>query len=164
MVDSTPWTNSIISGFEFLCTILQNVFNVSSESISSARSLRAAMVPNLARTAYGSTLSWTLLRPAPRNLQDHTTVSPDTLASSCMLCKVLAMLVLIPNRRSNLSVSRQETPTSSQTGLWCKVLCHILCPDPSIKHLCLIRPLGIWHAPSNMIWESSMWDGSNLYR
>jgi len=27
----------------------------------------------------------------------------------------------------------------------------------------LIQPLGIWHAPSNMVWESSLWDG-NLYR
>ena len=38
-----------------------------------------------------------------------------------------------------------------------------LCPEPSTKNLCVIQPLGIWHAPSNMVWESSMWDG-NLYR
>jgi hypothetical protein len=68
------------------------------------------------------------------------------------------------DHRSNLSFPHQETPTSSQRGLWCKVLHHILCPDPSIKNLCLIQPLGIWHAPSNMVRESSMcWDG-NLYR
>jgi hypothetical protein len=67
------------------------------------------------------------------------------------------------DRRSNLSFPRQETPTFSQRGLWRKVLRHILCPKPSTKNLCLIQPLGIWHAPSNMVLESSMWDG-NLYR
>jgi hypothetical protein len=35
------------------------------------------------------------------------------------------------DRRSNLSFPCQETPTSSQRGLWRKVLRHILCPDPS---------------------------------
>jgi hypothetical protein len=38
----------------------------------------------------------------------------------------------------------------------------LVSPKPSTKNLCLIQPLGIWHAPSNMVWESSMWDG-NLY-
>ena len=36
------------------------------------------------------------------------------------------------DRRSNLSFPCQETPTSSQRGLWRKALRHILCPDPSI--------------------------------
>ena len=35
------------------------------------------------------------------------------------------------DRGSNLSFSRQETPTSSQRGLWRKVLRHIICPQPS---------------------------------
>jgi hypothetical protein len=68
------------------------------------------------------------------------------------------------DHRSNLSFPHQETPTSSQRGLWRKVLHHILvCPQPSTTDLCLIQPLGIWHAPSNMVWESYMWDG-HLYR
>jgi hypothetical protein len=66
------------------------------------------------------------------------------------------------DRWSNLSFPRQETPTSSQRGLWRKVLHHILCPQPSTTNLCLKQPLGIWCAPSNMVWESYMWDG-NLY-
>ena len=67
------------------------------------------------------------------------------------------------DRRSNLSFPRQETPTSSQRGLWRKVLRHILCSQPSTTNLCLKQPLGIWCAPSIMIWECYMWDG-NLYR
>jgi hypothetical protein len=68
------------------------------------------------------------------------------------------------DRRSNLSFPRQEMPTSNQRGLWRKVLCHILCPpQPLTTNLCLKQPLGIWCAPSNMVWESFMWD-MNLYR
>jgi hypothetical protein len=67
------------------------------------------------------------------------------------------------DRRSNLSLPHQETPTSSQRGLWRKVLHHILCPQPSTTNLCLKQPLGIWCASSNMVWESYMW-GGNLYR
>jgi hypothetical protein len=67
------------------------------------------------------------------------------------------------DRRSNLSFPRQEKPTSSQRGLWRKVLHHILCSQPSTTNLCLKQPLGIWCAPSNMVWESYMWDG-NLHR
>jgi hypothetical protein len=58
------------------------------------------------------------------------------------------------DRRSNLSFPCQETPTSSQRGLWRKVLRHIPCPQPSTTNLCLKQPLGIWCAPSNMVWES----------
>ena len=58
------------------------------------------------------------------------------------------------DRRSNLSFPCQETPTSSQRGLWRKVLRHIPCPQPSTTNLCLKQPLGIWCAPSNMAWES----------
>ena len=67
------------------------------------------------------------------------------------------------DRRSNLSFPRQEKPTSSQRGLWRKVLRHILCSQPSITNLRLKQPLGLWSAPSNMVWESYIWDG-NLYR
>jgi hypothetical protein len=69
----------------------------------------------------------------------------------------------LSDRRSNLSFPRQEKPMSSQRGLWRKVLCHILCSQPSITNLCLKQPLGLWSAPSNMVWESYIWDG-NLYR
>jgi len=55
------------------------------------------------------------------------------------------------DRRSNLSFPHQETPTSSQRGLWRKVLRHILCLQPWTTNLCHFRPLGIWHAPSNMV-------------
>jgi hypothetical protein len=65
--------------------------------------------------------------------------------------------------RSNLSFPHQETPMSNQRGLWRKVLRNILCPQPSTTNLCLKEPIGIWCAPSNMVWESYMWDG-NLYR
>jgi hypothetical protein len=65
--------------------------------------------------------------------------------------------------QSFISSSRDtKTPTSSQRGLWRKVLRHILCPQPSTTNLCLKQPLGIWCAPSNMVWGSYMWDG-NLY-
>jgi hypothetical protein len=67
------------------------------------------------------------------------------------------------DRRSNLSFPRQEKPTSSQRGLWRKVLRHILCSQPSTINLRLKQPLGLWCAPSNMVWESYIWDG-NLYR
>ena len=62
------------------------------------------------------------------------------------------------DRRNNLSFPRQDTPTSSQRGLWHKVLRHILCLDSSSQNLNFIQPLGIWHTPSNMAWESSLWD------
>ena len=42
------------------------------------------------------------------------------------------------DRRSNLSFLHQATPTSSQRGLWRKVIGHILCPQPSTTNLCLI--------------------------
>ena len=58
------------------------------------------------------------------------------------------------DRRSNLSFPRQETPTTRQIGLWRKVLRHILCSNPSTNNLHLKQPLGLWCAPSNMVWES----------
>jgi hypothetical protein len=47
-----------------------------------------------------------------------------------------------------------------ERGLRRKLVRHIICPDPSIQNLLLIQPPGMWNAPSNMVWESSLWDGN----
>ena len=69
----------ILSGFELHCTMCSMLV----PNHSPARGLYELL---WFRTAYGSTLSWTLLRPAPRNLQDHSTISPDTTLAYPFLC------------------------------------------------------------------------------
>lgn len=69
----------------------------------------------------------------------------------------------IPDRASNLTFARQETPTSYQIGLWRRLLRAFLVPHANSANLLLNLSLGPWIQPSNMTWGAMIAEG-NLYR
>jgi hypothetical protein len=69
----------------------------------------------------------------------------------------------IPDRKPRFIFARQPGISPGQRGLWRKLMRSLLGPSSSSDTLILHLPLGSWHAESNMIWSTMVWD-SNLYR